>query len=66
VCESHGVPLPAAAAQFPLRHSSVATVCLGARTAAQVRRNAALFGVGIPESLWTDLGDAGLVDVSAP
>lgn len=66
VCESHGVALPAAAAQFPLRHASVATACLGATTAEQVRRNAALFGVEIPESLWADLADAGLVDVSAP
>jgi D-threo-aldose 1-dehydrogenase len=66
VCESHGVPLPAAAAQFPLGHPSVATVCLGARSATQVRRNAALFGTDIPASLWTDLVDAGLIAPAAP
>ena len=52
VCADFKVPLPAAAAQFPLRHLAVSTVCLGARTAEQATRNAGLFGVGIPEALW--------------
>ena len=66
VCESHGVPLPAAAAQFPLGHPSVATVCLGSRSASEVQRNAALFGTEIPASLWTDLAGAGLLGGAAP
>lgn len=66
VCESHGVPLPAAAAQFPLHHPAVATVCLGARSAAQVKRNAALFETDIPGSLWSDLVSAGLLRDAAP
>jgi D-threo-aldose 1-dehydrogenase len=66
VCESHGVPLPAAALQFPLGHPAVATVCTGARSAEQVRRNAALFDVPIPDALWADLVSAGLLDASAP
>jgi D-threo-aldose 1-dehydrogenase len=66
VCESHGVPLPAAAAQFPLGHPSVATVCLGARSGTQVRRNAALFETDIPASLWTDLVGAGLIAAAVP
>src|SRR4051812_48317730 len=43
VLERHATTLPAAAAQFPLAHPAVATVCLGARSAEQVERNAALF-----------------------
>src|SRR4029079_10374128 len=39
VCERHGVPLAAAALQFPLGHPSVAAVIPGARNAAQVERN---------------------------
>jgi D-threo-aldose 1-dehydrogenase len=66
VCESHGVPLPAAAAQFPLHHPAVATVCLGARSAAQVTRNAGLFTTGIPGSLWSDLVSAGLLRDATP
>ncbi len=66
VCESHGVPLPAAALQFPLGHPAVATVCTGARSAEQVTANAAQFSVGIPDALWSDLAAAGLVRADSP
>lgn len=61
ICESHGVSLPAAAAQFPLGHSAVANICLGARNRDQVERNAELFDVKIPSSLWVELRDKGFV-----
>ncbi|WP_291048415.1 aldo/keto reductase [Herbiconiux sp.] len=61
VCESFGVTLPAAALQYPLRHPAVPTVCVGARDAAQMARNAALFDTPVPESLWAALQDAGLL-----
>jgi D-threo-aldose 1-dehydrogenase len=61
VCERHGTTLPAAAAQFPLGHPAVATVCLGARSAEQVKRNAALFEEQIPEELWQELTAEGLL-----
>ena len=48
VLERHGTTLPVAAAQFALAHPAVATVCLGARSAAQVERNAALFDTPVP------------------
>jgi D-threo-aldose 1-dehydrogenase len=51
VATGRGVPLPAAAVQFPLRHPAVATVCVGARSAEQVDRNVALFDVQIPDAL---------------
>jgi D-threo-aldose 1-dehydrogenase len=66
VCESHGVALPAAAIQFALGHPAVATVCVGARDAGQVERNAALFDVAIPPALWSDLVAADLVRADAP
>ena len=65
VCEAHGVSLPAAALQFPLRQPTVATVCTGARSADQVLRNADLFDVPIPDALWNDLVDAALIDPAA-
>ncbi len=65
VCEAHGVPLPAAALQFPLGQPTVATVCTGARSAEQVRHNAELFDVPIPDALWNDLADAALIDPAA-
>ena len=66
VCEANGVSLPAAALQFTLGHPAVATVCTGARSAEQVRRNARLFEVDIPNSLWADLASAGLLRAHAP
>jgi len=60
ICERHGVSLPQAAAQFPLRHPAVATVCLGTRTAAQAGRNAELFGRPVPGDLWQELASTGL------
>ena len=52
VCNRYGT-LPAVAAQFPLGHPAIRTVCLGAYSAAQVRRNAALFEIDVPEELWS-------------
>lgn len=61
VCREHGVSLPAAAAQFPLRHPSVSSICLGARSRSQVVRNAQLFESPVPATLWDDLADAGFI-----
>ena len=55
VCERHGTTLPAAALAFPLAHPAVASVCVGARSAAQMRRNAVLHGEAIAPDLWSDL-----------
>jgi D-threo-aldose 1-dehydrogenase len=66
VCERHGVSLPAAAVQFVLAHPAIKTACLGARTAAEVRRNATLFSVKIPPALWSDLKAEGLLRQDAP
>jgi D-threo-aldose 1-dehydrogenase len=66
VCDRHGTTLPAAAAQFPLAHPAVATVCLGARSAEQVRRNAALFERPAPPGVWDELREEGLLRADAP
>jgi D-threo-aldose 1-dehydrogenase len=61
VCESHGHTLPEAAAQFPLLHKSVATICLGASSAEQVKRNASLFEKQINQDLWKELSELGFI-----
>ncbi len=55
VCERHGVTLPEAALQFPLREPAVRSVVVGAATAEQVRENARRMEVEIPEALWHEL-----------
>jgi D-threo-aldose 1-dehydrogenase len=66
VCGRHGTSLPAAAVRFTLAHPAVATVCLGARSAQQVRRNAALFDAQVPAALWAELKAERLVREDAP
>jgi D-threo-aldose 1-dehydrogenase len=61
VCERHGCVLPRAALWFPLRHAAVTTLCVGARSAEEVRRNAALLRDPVPEDLWRDLAEEGLL-----
>jgi D-threo-aldose 1-dehydrogenase len=55
VCARHGVPLAAAALQFPLRHPAVASVLLGPRSPAQLGQSLDLLDVPIPDGLWDEL-----------
>ena len=66
VCRAHGVPLAAAALQFPYAHPAVATVLNGARSVAELRENVASFSRPVPPALWHALRDEGLLDPRAP
>ncbi|MGN6609833.1 MAG: aldo/keto reductase [Jatrophihabitans sp.] len=55
LCERHGVRLPHAALQFPLRHPAVAAVVAGMRTAAEVTADAAWADQRISDPFWTAL-----------
>ena len=66
VCERHGVPLAAAALQFPLAHPAVAAIIPGPRNADEFRANLGLLAHPIPAALWQDLRDAGLLHPEAP
>ncbi|WP_234187281.1 aldo/keto reductase [Shinella sp. NM-101] len=59
-CARFGVPLAAAAIQYPLRHPAVTTVLIGPRDAGQVRQNAGWFEEDIPAELWETLEHEGL------
>ena len=61
VCEQHGVDLPTAAVQFPMRHPAVVSVVVGARTADQVRANVERLATPVPDDLWAELEAAALV-----
>ena len=66
VCERHGVPLAAAALQFPLGHALVSTVIPGANSPQQVAENLAHFRHDIPQAFWLELRDEGLIHPMAP
>src|SRR4029077_10540509 len=55
-CARHGVPLPAAAIQFPLRHPAVDCVLVGCRSALEVEEDARLFALDLPPALWDEIG----------
>lgn len=60
VCERHGVSLPTAAVQYPLRHPAVVSVVTGMRTEQHARSTANRYREDIPESLWEELHASGL------
>lgn len=66
VCEAHGVPLAAAALQFPLHHPVVASVIPGGRTPAEVAQNIEMMRFEIPPALWADLKTEDLLHPDAP
>jgi D-threo-aldose 1-dehydrogenase len=66
VCERHQVPLKAAALQFILAHPAIASVIPGARSVAEVEENARMVELAIPDQLWAELKEAGLIAAEAP
>jgi D-threo-aldose 1-dehydrogenase len=54
-CERRGVPLLAAALQFPLRHPAVETALVGVRSPAEVDASLDAAAVPIPDELWAEL-----------
>ncbi|WP_159940968.1 MULTISPECIES: aldo/keto reductase [unclassified Nocardiopsis] len=55
-----GVSLPRAAMAFAARHPAVSSVLVGAGSADEIRRDAALLADPVPEALWSDLEAEGL------
>jgi len=66
VCERHGVPLAAAALQFPLHHPAVASVIPGAFRPEHITTNLELVRRPIPVDLWAELKREGLIRSDAP
>jgi D-threo-aldose 1-dehydrogenase len=66
VCQRHGVPIAAAAVQFPLGHPAVATVLTGVRSPAEIEDNARLFQHPIPDAVWDELKADRLLPAAVP
>ena len=66
LCADHGVPLQAAALQFPLAHPAIATVVAGCANGAEARNIGKVFTHPIPGAFWRALRERGLVDSRAP
>ena len=66
ICAAHGVPLAAAALQFPLAHRAVTTVIPGMAAPGQVAEAVAWLAIDIPQALWDTLRAEGLLRADAP
>ena len=62
VAGRHGITLRAAALAFCAAHPAVASVLVGARSAAEVYDCADQFAVPVPETFWQELRDTGLLE----
>ncbi|WP_020116917.1 aldo/keto reductase [Streptomyces canus] len=66
VAERHGISLRAAALAFCAAHPAVASVLVGARSAAEVRDAADQFATPVPPAFWQELRDTGLLTIEEP
>ena len=66
ICQRHGVRLVDAAFQFPLRHPAVLCTIPGGQGLAEMESNIAAEQADIPDALWSDLKEAGLMRQDAP
>ena len=54
-CASYGIPLPAVALQFTLRHPAVTAAMVGARSADEITADTSYLSTPIPDGLWAEL-----------
>jgi D-threo-aldose 1-dehydrogenase len=66
VCKEFGIPLMAAALQFPYGHPAIASIVIGAGSVSHLKQNIELLGHKIPAEFWSELKKRGLVDEKAP
>jgi D-threo-aldose 1-dehydrogenase len=66
LCDDFGVPLAAAALQFPLAHPQISAVIPGMADPGQARQAAEWLRTPIPAAFWEALRGAGLLHPAAP
>ncbi len=66
ILATFGVPLTAAALQFPMRHPAVTLVLSSARSVAELRSNIEDFDAEIPSQAWDALVEHGYLDPIPP
>ncbi len=66
ICARHGLPLQAAALQFPLRNPVVAAIIPGARSVDEIASNLGFLNHPIPGDFWAELKAERLIDPASP
>lgn len=66
LCDAYGIPLPAAALQFPLAHPCVASVIPGLGEERRIAQTLSLYETDIPEGFWRDMKASAFIREEAP
>jgi D-threo-aldose 1-dehydrogenase len=66
VCHAYGIPLRAAALQFPHGHPAVVSVIPGGKNAAEVASNVEMMSIPIPTAFWKELKARHLLPETVP
>lgn len=66
ICDRHGVPIQAAALQFVSAHPAVVSVIPGPTSPEEARDNVRMMEYKIPQALWGELHEEGLIPLEAP
>lgn len=66
ICRAHDTPLVAVALAFPLGHEAVASIIPGFAQLSDLDANLGHYRRQIPDALWADLREAGLLHPAAP
>ena len=66
VADKYGIPLPAAALQFPLAHNTVTSVIPGPRSKVELEQILQWQSIKIPNEFWASLKSQALVHEDAP
>jgi D-threo-aldose 1-dehydrogenase len=66
MADEHGIPLAAAALQFPLGNDIVTSVIPGPRSKAELEQILGWFGTPVPAEFWQALKERGLLEEGAP
>jgi D-threo-aldose 1-dehydrogenase len=66
ICSQHRVSIATAALRFPLGHPAVVSVIPGARSMQEIQDNLDTFTANIPDALWAELKQEGLLQMDAP
>ncbi len=66
VCERWGADVRAVALQFPFAHPAVTTIIPGSCSVEELEQNVELMQREIPEGIWDELVNEGLIDLDAP
>lgn len=61
ICDQHNVQLPAAALNYPRQNELVASTLIGTAKVSSLTRNMDMLSQKIPDALWQDLENVGLI-----